>query len=123
LGHTFGHALEAKTGYGETLLHGESVAIGIAMAFDLSVRLGLCPGDDRNRVKSHLAGCGLPVGLGGIGNDSWSASDLVDLMGQDKKVAGGKLTFILAHGIGQSFIIDDVDLAEITAVLDDYLKA
>ena len=123
LGHTFGHALEAKTGYGEILLHGESVAIGMAMAFDLSVRLGLCPDEDRDRVKSHLADCGLPIGLDALRDDSWSASDLVDLMGQDKKVAGGKLKFILAHGIGQSFITDDVDMADVTAILDDYLKA
>lgn len=122
LGHTFGHALEAKTGYGETLLHGESVAIGMVMAFDLSVRLGLCPGDNRDRVKSHLADCGLPVGLKGICDDSWSSSELIDLMGQDKKIAGGKLTFILARGIGQSFITDDVDMADVIAILDDYLK-
>jgi 3-dehydroquinate synthase len=123
LGHTFGHALEAKTGYGATLLHGESVSIGMAMAFDLSVRLGLCPDEDRDRVKTHLADSGLPVELDGIIDNSWSASDLVDLMGQDKKVAGGKLTFILARGIGKSFITNDVDLADVTAVLDDYLKA
>ncbi|MBT7943675.1 MAG: 3-dehydroquinate synthase [Alphaproteobacteria bacterium] len=121
LGHTFGHALEAKTGYGETLSHGESVAIGTVMAFDLSVRMGLCPTDDRDRIKNHLTGCGLPVGLDGIRDDGWSASELINLMGQDKKVTGGKLTFILARGIGQSFITDDVDLADVTAVLDNHL--
>jgi 3-dehydroquinate synthase len=123
LGHTFGHALEAKTGYGETLSHGESVAIGMAMAFDLSVRMGLCESQDRDRVKNHLAACGLPVGLGAIRDAGWSAAELIDLMGQDKKVVDGKLTFILARGIGRSFITDDVDLADVTAVLDDYLKA
>jgi 3-dehydroquinate synthase len=123
LGHTFGHALEAKTGYGETLLHGESVAIGMAMAFDLSVRLGLCPIDDRDRVIKHFGDCGLPVGLNDLRDESWSASELVDLMGQDKKVTDGKLTFILARGIGQSFITNDVGIADVTAVLEDYLKA
>ncbi|NQV85201.1 MAG: 3-dehydroquinate synthase [Rhodospirillales bacterium] len=123
LGHTFGHALEAKTGYGETLSHGESVAIGTVMAFDLSVRMGLCSIEDRDRVKNHLAGCGLPVGLDTIRDAGWSSSELIDLMGQDKKVAGGKLTFILARNIGQSFITNDIDLAEVTAVLDDHLKA
>jgi 3-dehydroquinate synthase len=123
LGHTFGHALEAKTGYGNSLSHGESVAIGMAMAFDLSVRMGLCAGEDRDRVKNHLAACGLPVGLDAIRDAGWSSAELIDLMGQDKKVSGGKLTFILTRGIGQSFITDDVDPADLTAVLDDYLKA
>ena len=123
LGHTFGHALEAKTGYGNSLSHGESVAIGMAMAFDLSVRMGLCAGEDRDRVKNHLAACGLPVGLDAIRDAGWSSAELIDLMGQDKKVSGGKLTFILTRGIGQSFISDDVDPADLTAVLDDYLKA
>ncbi|MBC8338238.1 MAG: 3-dehydroquinate synthase [Alphaproteobacteria bacterium] len=122
LGHTFGHALEAKTGYGDALTHGESVAIGMAMAFDLSVRMGLCPEDDRDRVKKHLSGSCLPIDLKGLRNDGWSASQLIDLMGQDKKVAGGKLTFILARGIGQSFITDEVDLADVNGVLEDYLK-
>ena len=123
LGHTFGHALEAKTGYGNSLSHGESVAIGMAMAFDLSVRMGLCAGEDCDRVKNHLAACGLPVGLDAIRDAGWSSAELIDLMGQDKKVSGGKLTFILTRGIGQSFITDDVDPADLTAVLDDYLKA
>ena len=123
LGHTFGHALEAKTGYGNSLSHGESVAIGMAMAFDLSVRMGLCAGEDRDRVKNHLAACGLPIGLDAIRDAGWSSAELIDLMGQDKKVSGGKLTFILTRGIGQSFITNDVDPADLTAVLDDYLKA
>jgi len=123
LGHTFGHALETKIGYGETLTHGEGVAIGMVMAFDLSVRMGLCPAEDLVRVRDHLAGAGLPVGLQGLTDDSWSAAELIDLMGQDKKVKGGKLTFILARGIGNSFITDDVDEAEVAAVLEDYLKA
>ena len=121
LGHTFGHALEAKTGYGETLNHGEAVAIGLSLAFDLSVRMGLCPPEDRDLVRRHLEAAGLPVGLRGLADDGWSADDLIGLMGQDKKVRGGKLTFVLARGIGDAFITADVNLKDVAAVLDDHL--
>ena len=123
MGHTFGHALEAKTGYGNALSHGEAVSIGMSMAFDLSVRLGICPSEDRDRVKRHLEECRLPVGLDKFKNNSWSASSLIDLMRQDKKVSDGKLTFILAHGIGKPIITNEVEIADLTAVLDDYLKS
>ena len=122
LGHTFGHALEAKTGYAETLNHGEAVAIGLRLAFDLSVRMGLCPAEDRDRVRRHLETAGLPSGLRDLANDDWSADELVDLMGQDKKVRGGKLTFILARGIGDAFITADVSRKDVVAVIDDHLK-
>jgi len=122
-GHTFGHALEAKTGYGATLNHGEAVAIGLRLAFDLSVRMGLCPAEDRNRVRNHLEAVGLPVGLQGLGDDGWSAAELIDLMGQDKKVQAGKVTFVLARGIGEAFITDDVDPDDVAAVLDTLLNA
>ncbi len=122
LGHTFGHALEAKTGYGETLNHGEAVAIGLNLAFDLSVRMGLCPAEDRDRVRGHLESVGLPAGLRDLADDGWSADELVDLMGQDKKVRAGKLTFVLARGIGDAFITADVKRKDVAAVLNDHLK-
>lgn len=121
LGHTFGHALEAETGYGDALLHGEGVAIGMAMAFDLSQRLGLCPGQDAGRVAAHFDAIGLQSDLTRLDTQGWTTDKLLDHMGRDKKVEGGKLTFILAHGIGQSFISRDVDIDELRAVLDHWL--
>ncbi|HUD51234.1 3-dehydroquinate synthase [Parvibaculum sp.] len=108
LGHTFGHALEAATGFSNRLVHGEGVAVGMALAFDLSARLGLCPGQDAIRVRRHLARAGLPSRLADVPGLP-GADELISLMGQDKKVVDGKLTFILARGIGEAFITRDVD--------------
>ncbi|MGB0670948.1 MAG: 3-dehydroquinate synthase [Rhodospirillales bacterium] len=119
LGHTFGHALEAETGYGATLLHGEAVGIGMVMAFDLSVRMGLCPAGDANRVRRHLSAMGLRTDLTGLAGPDWSAEALVDHMTLDKKVSGGRMTFILTRGIGRSFITQDVDQAVLTEFLAD----
>jgi 3-dehydroquinate synthase len=121
LGHTFGHALEAETGYGDRLLHGESVAIGMAMAFDLSVRLGLCPPEDAERARRHMAGVGLPVDLSGIKDASWTAERLMAHMQTDKKVKDGRVTFILARGIGRSFIAENVEPEPVRALLADWL--
>ncbi|MBM3566723.1 MAG: 3-dehydroquinate synthase, partial [Alphaproteobacteria bacterium] len=82
LGHTFGHALEAETGYGEALLHGEAVAIGMVMAFDFSVRLGLCPPADAERARRHLAAVGLPVDIRALRRNDWSAERLIGHMGR-----------------------------------------
>jgi len=114
LGHTFGHALEAETGYGDVLYHGEAVAIGMVLAFDLSVRLGLCPPDDAARVRRHLDAVGLPTAP----PPGLSPSALLAHMAKDKKVAGGRLTFILTRGLGRAFIARDVDPAAVAAVLD-----
>ena len=122
LGHTFGHALEAQTGYSNALNHGEAVAIGLGLAFDLSVRMGLCPGDDRDRLRGHLAAVGLPVGLDDLTDGGWSAAGLIDLMGQDKKVRSGAMTFVLLRGIGQAFITQDVDLGLLAEVLEEALE-
>jgi 3-dehydroquinate synthase len=108
LGHTFGHALEAWTGYSDRLLHGEGVAIGMCLAFRFSEELGLCPEGSAARVASHLAAVGLPVGIGEIPGARPGTDELIRLMGQDKKVRDGKLTFILARDIGQAFIARDV---------------
>lgn len=117
LGHTFGHALEAATGFSQRLVHGEGVAIGMALAFDLSTRLGLCPGQDAVRVRQHLARAGLPTRLADIPGSLPDADALIALMGQDKKVVDGKLTFILARGIGEAFITRDVELAPLRDLL------
>ena len=117
LGHTFGHALEAQTGYSNALNHGEAVAIGLGLAFDLSVRMGLCPGEDRDRLRGHLAAVGLPVGLDGLTDGGWSAAGLIDLMGQDKKVVAGRITFVLARGIGAAFLEAEVDLDGVRDVI------
>ncbi len=121
LGHTFGHALEAETGYGDTLLHGEAVSIGTAMAFDISTRLGLCPGQDTNRVAAHFSAIDLPSDLAALPTENWTADKLLDHMSRDKKVEDGKLTFILARGIGQSFITRDVHKDDVHSLLDDWL--
>jgi 3-dehydroquinate synthase len=121
LGHTFGHALEAETGFGAELLHGEAVAIGMRMAFDLSVRLGFCPSDDATRVRRHLDAIGLPTHLSR--QRAWRADDLVAHMGHDKKVRDGKVTFILARGIGKSFVAADVDIARVREMMAEEAAA
>ena len=118
LGHTFGHALEAECGYSDELLHGEAVAIGLVMAFDLSVRLGLCPLEDAARVSRHLAAVGLPTALAALGGRVWDAGRLLDHMQGDKKARDGKVGFVLARGIGRAFVARDVDLADVRGLLE-----
>ncbi|KRS14450.1 3-dehydroquinate synthase [Roseovarius atlanticus] len=123
LGHTFCHALEAATGYGNRLLHGEGVAIGCALAFELSSRLGLCSQEDPSRVRAHLRDMKMKVDLSDIQGDLPDSDGLIDLMGQDKKVVDGKLRFILARGIGDAFVAEDVDMDVVRKVLTDALAA
>jgi len=108
LGHTFGHAIEAATGYSNRLLHGEGVAIGMGLALDLSARLGHAKPDAAERLRTHLGQVGLPANLGDIEGAPLPAQALVDHMLQDKKVEGGKLTLVLARKIGEAFIAKDV---------------
>ncbi len=108
LGHTFGHALEAWTGYSDRLLHGEGVAIGMAQAFRFSEELGLCPTGSAARVSRHLKTVGLPTQIRDVPGGKADADELLRLMGQDKKVRAGKLTFILVREIGQAFVSRDV---------------
>ncbi|SFL39605.1 3-dehydroquinate synthase [Methylorubrum salsuginis] len=123
LGHTFGHALERLTAYDSArLVHGEGVAIGLALAFRFSARLGLCPGQDAGRVANHLALAGLPTRLQQVPGGAGDPDALLDAMAQDKKVRDGRLTFILARGIGQSFIAPDIDGGEVRAFLEDELR-
>ena len=121
LGHTFAHALEAATGYGDRLLHGEAVAIGCALAFDLSARLGLCAQEDPGRVRAHLAAMGMMRDLSEIPGPLPDADGLLALMAQDKKVIDGRLRFILARGIGQAFVAADVPAETVRALLADHL--
>ena len=117
LGHTFGHAFEAAAGFSDRLLHGEAVALGIALAYGFSAELGLLPRSDADRAKAHLAAVGLPTGVSDLRGEVPGIGRLMELMAQDKKVKGGKLTFILARAVGQSFVAPDVDAAAVRAYL------
>jgi 3-dehydroquinate synthase len=117
LGHTFGHAFEAAAGYSQRLLHGEAVALGMALAAEFSARQGLLPEAEAARTRRHLAAVGLPTSISQIPGGAPGIDRLMDLIAQDKKVSRGTLTFILLRGIGQSFIARDVDAAEVRAFL------
>jgi 3-dehydroquinate synthase len=121
LGHTFGHALEAAAGFSDRLLHGEAVALGTALAFEFSARLGLIDLAQAARVTRHLAGVGLPVSLAEFAGGPPDTDRLMDLMAQDKKIRRGKLTFILLRGIGKAYIAADVDPAQVRAFLAEKL--
>ncbi|MEM8957606.1 MAG: 3-dehydroquinate synthase [Pseudomonadota bacterium] len=123
LGHTFCHALEAATGYSDRLLHGEGVAVGCALAFELSARMGLCAQEEPSRVRAHLRAMGMATDPSDIAGDLPDAEGLIALMGQDKKVIDGRLRFVLARGIGEAFVTDDVEHATLKAMLEDVLSA
>jgi 3-dehydroquinate synthase len=119
LGHTFGHALEAETGYGEALKHGEAVAAGMVLAFKFSAAKGLCSSQDARRAEAAIAAAGLPARLAEVSDRPFAADALVRHMGQDKKAEGGRLTFILAHALGDARVARDVDAQAVT----DFLRA
>lgn len=120
LGHTFGHALEAATGYdSRRLVHGEGVSIGMVLAYQFSSRLNLASPDDAARVEAHLKAVGLPTRMNDIEGELPPPDMLMEAIAQDKKVKGGKLTFILTHGIGQSFVADDVPASEVLSFLEE----
>jgi 3-dehydroquinate synthase len=122
LGHTFGHALEAACGYSDRLLHGEAIAIGMALAFDFSAtRQGLCTKAEAGRVNRHLAATGLPTRIQDIPAPLPAIGELMDLIAQDKKIKRGRLTFILVRGIGDAFIENGVDAAEVRTFLSEKL--
>ena len=122
LGHTFGHALEAATGYdSERLVHGEGVAVGMALAHRFSSRLNLCSMDDALRVESHLKAVGLPWRMADIPGGLPDAERLLAYIAQDKKVTRGALTFILTRGVGQAFIARDVPSSEVLSFLKENL--
>jgi len=122
LGHTFGHALEAAAGFSDRLLHGEAIALGMALAAEFSARLGALAPEQAVRVARHLAAVGLPVSLAEVAGGVPSADQLLGLMGQDKKVKRGKLTFILLRDIGAAYIAPDVDPARLHAFLVEKLE-
>ena len=118
LGHTFGHALERLVGYdGTRLVHGEGVAIGLALAFRFSAQLGLCPAEEAARVTVHLAAVGLPTRIGDIAGWTHDADAILAAMRQDKKVERGALTFILAHGIGRAFVAKGIEASAVETFL------
>jgi 3-dehydroquinate synthase len=118
-GHTFGHALEAETGFGDRLLHGEAVALGMVLAFDFAVRLGLASGQDSHRVRRHLAEAGLPTELSAVGLSGSAADRLLAHMGKDKKVRDGAITLILPRRIGEVFVMRDAPVEQLQAFLEE----
>lgn len=122
LGHTFGHALEAEVGYDGRLLHGEAVALGMLLAFDLSARLKLSPQEDAARIAHHYEKVGLPARLPKLDGVAWDADRLVAHMAQDKKVKDGMVTFVLAKGIGQAFLNRDVPQEALAGLMRDFVK-
>ncbi|KUR71422.1 3-dehydroquinate synthase [Novosphingobium fuchskuhlense] len=117
LGHTFGHALEAETGFSDRLLHGEGVALGMVLAARYSARIGLMNGQDAERVAGHIGAAGLPSSLAALGL-MCDGARLKAHMLHDKKMDAGTLPFLLMRGIGQTFLAKDVDLADVAAFLD-----
>jgi 3-dehydroquinate synthase len=118
LGHTFGHALEAETGYGEALLHGEAVAAGQAIALRFSADQGLCARQDAMRAAAAIAKAGLPTRLQDVPGHPFDAERLVRHMAQDKKAENGRLTFVLARKLGETFVAKDVDAAAVRRFLE-----
>src|ERR1700733_495001 len=121
LGHTFGHALEAATGFSGRLLHGEAVAAGMALAFEFSARRGLLPPAEADRAIRHLVAVGLPARPQDIPGELPSVDRLINLMAQDKKIKRGMPTFILVRGIGAAFVDSGVDARDVRAFLDEKL--
>jgi 3-dehydroquinate synthase len=117
LGHTFGHALEAATGYSTRVLHGEAVAIGMVLAFRLSAVLGFASPREAERLENHLRSVSLPAAIGDIPGPRPDAETLLSHMMHDKKSKHGRLTFILARGIGQAFTTSDVPLEAVRNIL------
>jgi 3-dehydroquinate synthase len=109
LGHTFGHALEAEVGFGDGLLHGEAVAVGCAQAFRFSAAQGLVSAQDAQRADRAIAAVGLPTRIDQVAGGPFAADRLVGHMAQDKKAEGGRLTLVLARGLGETFVAKDVD--------------
>jgi len=122
LGHTFGHALEAATGYdSRRLVHGEGVAIGMVLAHEFSNRMNLCDADSVNRVKRHFSAVGLPTSIADIPGAMPGPKQLLGYISQDKKVTKGELTFILTKGVGKAYIANNVIASEIQTFLEEKL--
>ncbi|HLW26666.1 MAG TPA: 3-dehydroquinate synthase [Kiloniellales bacterium] len=122
LGHTFGHALEAECGYGDDLLHGEAVAIGMVLAFELSAQLGLCAAEEADRVRRHLAALDLPTGFERLCSRAWEPQRLIEHMRRDKKAKDGRLTFVLARAIGDACTVDEVAESDVEHLLAERIS-
>lgn len=123
LGHTFAHALEAECGYGDELLHGEAVAIGLVLAADLSVDLGHCAAEDAVRIRNHLAAVGLPTSPAHVPGRVFEPERLMAHMQKDKKVRDGRITFVVLQGIGGAFLSQDVPAEAVRALLTTAVAA
>ncbi len=122
LGHTFGHALETVSGYGDDLLHGEAVSIGMVMAFTLAARLGICPAEDGARLTEHLNSVGLPTRLPhhlAVGLDP---QHVLNIMAHDKKNQNGIIRFIIPEKIGRALVRDDVPRDAVCSLLEEFLE-
>ena len=118
LGHTFGHALEAENGYNDNLFHGEAVAMGMILAFQLSEKMDLCPAEDVKRISQHFK----QTSAQQISTFDFDVEHLLLHMQGDKKMSGGKLTFVLASGIGKSFLNNNVEMDDVRSVLKKALE-
>ncbi|MDA7569536.1 3-dehydroquinate synthase [Emcibacteraceae bacterium] len=118
LGHTFGHALETENGYNDNLYHGEAVAMGMIMAFDLSEKMGLCGQEECDQIRNHFN----KIGAQKASTFNFDVDKLLHHMKGDKKMSDGKLTFVIARGIGKSFLSNDVEMEDVKAVLKSALK-
>jgi 3-dehydroquinate synthase len=118
LGHTFAHAFEAEAKPG-ALIHGEAVAAGMVLAFDYSVRLGVCPKNDADRARALVSAAGLPARPAELAGGPYTAEALVARMGADKKNTGGAITLILARGVGKAYIAPNADAQDLTAFLNE----
>ncbi|MGB7204855.1 MAG: 3-dehydroquinate synthase, partial [Anderseniella sp.] len=122
LGHTFGHALESATGYGDKLLHGEGVAIGMAQAFRFSEQLGICTPGAAARMETHLKSVGLPTSVTHIRQHLPDARKLVEIMRQDKKADAGRINFVLVKDIGHAYIDKTIEEDGLIKFLEAELK-
>jgi 3-dehydroquinate synthase len=118
LGHTFAHALEAENGYNDALYHGEAVAMGIILAFELSLKMGLCQQHDVERIKTHFK----TINTKQISQFDFHVDHLLEHMKGDKKMSDGKLTFVVARAIGGAYLSNEVDMNDVRAVLNHSFK-
>jgi 3-dehydroquinate synthase len=118
LGHTFGHALEAVTGYSGALLHGEGVSIGCMLAFEVSAEMGFTSHEESSRVKYHLRKMGLRSELREISTSLPSTDNIIQEMFKDKKVNNGVINFIMVRNIGDAFITNAIDFSVVSSVID-----
>jgi len=123
LGHTFAHGIEAAAGYSGRVLHGEAVAVGCGLAFELSEKLGLCEAGTAAQVRDWFAAAGLPAHLAELPDLGATADEFMTHMSQDKKARDGRVVFVLARGIGRAFIADNVDPPIVERMLTEALSS